>query len=489
MTTQHRHPPGDRITAALAANRLGVPAVAFFVLSAAGPLSVIAGVVTTGYAVTGITGLPIAFLVVGAVLALFAVGYVAMARYMANAGAFYTYVTHGLGRPAGVAAAWGALLAYNSIQVALYGVFGAASVPLLAAWLGITLPWWVIALVAWALVLVLGLSRVDLNGRVLAVLLTAEIAIILLFDLADLFNPAGASLAWEALSPAALFSPGIGALLVIAILGFVGFEAAVVFSEESRDPRRTIPAATYLSVAVIAGVYALSSWVMQVAIGPANIAAVARRDSAETIFILAADHMGDVIATIGRVLFITSTFAAMLSFHNTSARYLFALGRERVLPEVFGRTTARTGAPKTGSIAQSCLGLLVIVVYAILGLDPMVQLFYFGGTLGGFGILVLLTVTAISVPIYFARNPHTEPRTHALIAPVAAAIILVVMLGLAVTNFATLLGVPEGEPLAVILPSLYGIAAVLGLIWAFVLQRHRPGIYHQIGQGAKAVAS
>ncbi|MFI6504869.1 APC family permease [Nonomuraea typhae] len=489
MTHAHRHPPGDRITAALAANRLGVPAVAFFVLSAAGPLSVIAGVVTTGYAVTGITGLPIVFLVVGAVLALFAVGYVAMARYMANAGAFYTYVTHGLGRPAGVAAAWCALLAYNAIQVALYGVFGAASVPLLAAWLGVTVPWWVVALVAWALVVVLGLSRVDLNGRVLAVLLTAEIAVILLFDVAGLLNPAEAALPWQALSPAELFSPGVGALLVIAILGFVGFEAAVVFSEESRDPRRTIPGATYLAVAVIAGVYALSSWTMQVAVGTANMAAVARRDSAETIFILAADQMGDVVATAGRVLFITSTFAAMLSFHNTSARYLFALGRERVLPEVFGRTTARTGAPKTGSIAQSCLGLLVIVVYAVLGLDPMVQLFYFGGTLGGFGILLLLTVTAISVPIYFARNPHDEPRTHTLFAPVAAAVILVVMFGLAVTNFATLLGVPGGDPLVIILPSLYGVAAVLGLAWAYVLQLRRPGVYIQIGQGAKAVTS
>jgi hypothetical protein len=172
----------------LAADRLGAPTVVYFVLSAAAPLTVVAGVVTTGYAVTGITGLPIAFLVVGAVLAVFAVGYVAMARHLANAGAFYTYVTRGLGRPAGIAAAWVALIAYNTLQVALYGAFGVASAPLLEAWLGVTPAWWIVSLAAWALVAVLGVLRVDVNGRLLAVLLTAEVAVILLFDLADLMN-------------------------------------------------------------------------------------------------------------------------------------------------------------------------------------------------------------------------------------------------------------------------------------------------------------
>src|SRR5919198_3272946 len=102
----------DTIVTALAADRLGVPSVVYFVLSAAAPLTVVAGVVTTGYAVTGITGLPVAFVVIGAVLALFCVGYVSMARRVANAGAFYAYISQGIGRPVGVAGAWVAVVAY-----------------------------------------------------------------------------------------------------------------------------------------------------------------------------------------------------------------------------------------------------------------------------------------------------------------------------------------------------------------------------------------
>ena len=127
----------DSVSRTLAHNRLGVPAVVFFVISAATPLTVVAGVITTGFAVTGIIGLPIAFVAMALLLALFSVGYVAMSRHITNAGAFYTYVTHGLGRPAGVGAAWMALFAYNALQVGLYGIIGAAAAPLFADWFGV----------------------------------------------------------------------------------------------------------------------------------------------------------------------------------------------------------------------------------------------------------------------------------------------------------------------------------------------------------------
>ncbi|RBQ19231.1 amino acid permease [Spongiactinospora rosea] len=487
MLIDHPGSGTDTIAGALAADRLGAPSVVYFVLSAAAPLTVVAGVVTTAYAVTGITGLPIAFLVVGAVLALFSVGYVAMARHIANAGAFYAYVTNGLGRPAGVGAAWIALIAYNALQVGLYGALGATAAPLLVQWAGLQIPWWLIALAAWLLVAVLGVMRVDVNGRLLAVLLTAEVAVILLFDAADLLNPAAAGGAAAALSPAALFAPGVGALLVIATTGFVGFESSVVFSEESRDPRRTVPIATYASVAIIAILYALSSWAMTVAAGPDGIVDAARRDGPETIFVMATAHLGDTVVTIARVLFLTSLIAAMISFHNTTARYFFALGRERVLPAAFGRTGRRTGAPKVGSLAQSTLGLLAIVIYAMAGLDPLVHLFFYTGTFGGFGVLLLIATTSVSVLAFFARNPTGESTWRRVIAPVLATVALATMVILALANFATLLGVEEGNPLRWALPAIYVVAALLGVGWALILRSIQPGVYGRVGMGAKAV--
>src|SRR5436190_1212071 len=101
------------VSKALAADRLGVPAVLFFVLAGVAPLTVAAGVIPAAYATTGLTAIPAAFVVIAVILALFAAGYVAMARHVQNAGPFYALIAAGLGRAAGVAAALVALLAYS----------------------------------------------------------------------------------------------------------------------------------------------------------------------------------------------------------------------------------------------------------------------------------------------------------------------------------------------------------------------------------------
>ncbi|GGM45559.1 amino acid permease [Micromonospora sonchi] len=479
----------SNVSEALARGRLGVPSVIFFVLSAATPLTVVAGVVTTGYGVIGVLGIPLAFVTVAAVLTLFSVGYVAMARRMANAGAFYSYVSRGLGRPAGVGTAWVALIAYNALQVGLYGTIGAAATPMLNRLFGIEPLWWIVALAAWALVGVLGLLRVDINGMVLAALLCAEIAIILVFDLGQLSNPAGGSVSFAAFSPENFFVPGVGAVLVLAILGFVGFEASVVFSEESKDPKRTVPMATYLSVAIIGVVYALSSWSMTVAVGPDRIAEEAGTQSIDLIFNLAATHLGDTVLAIGQALFLTSVLAAMIAFHNTTARYAFALGRERVLPAVFGRTSPTSGAPRAASLAQSALGLLMIVLYAVNGWDPVLQMFFWLGTSGGFGVLLLIATTAIAIIAYFARSAEQETLWRRLVAPGVAAIALIAIIVLAVQNFADLLGVAPDSPLRWAIPAAFPVVALLGVLWGLVLRSRRPDTYARIGLGAESAAA
>src|SRR5439155_25574830 len=114
-------------------NRLGVASVVFFVVAAAAPLTTAAGGAIAGFAVSGVVGLPLAYLGVAIVLAVFAAGYVAMSRHITNAGAFYTYVVQGLGRIPGVAASFVALLAYNAMQIGLYGLFGSALADLINA--------------------------------------------------------------------------------------------------------------------------------------------------------------------------------------------------------------------------------------------------------------------------------------------------------------------------------------------------------------------
>ena len=137
-----------------------------------------------------------------------------------------------------------ALVAYESFQVATYGALGPAAQAEAAAHLGVNWPWWAWALVIWAVVTVLGLARVEVAGRVLAVLTAAEIVIVLAETISGLASPAGGHLDLGALSPSTLTASGAGALGVLAViagLAFVGFEQSPVLGEEARNPRRTIP--------------------------------------------------------------------------------------------------------------------------------------------------------------------------------------------------------------------------------------------------------
>jgi len=88
-------------------------------------------------------------------------------------------------------------------------------------------------------VVVVVLARVEVAGRVLAVLTAAEIAIVVAQTISGLVSPAGGHLDLGALSPAALTASGagtLGVLAVIAGLAFVGFEQSPVLGRRRGTP-------------------------------------------------------------------------------------------------------------------------------------------------------------------------------------------------------------------------------------------------------------
>src|SRR5579863_173551 len=473
------------VSRALARDKLGMFAVLAFILASIAPMTVCAGVIPTAYAVTGLAGIPAAFLVVAVVLALFCPGYVAMSRRIRNAGAFYAFASAGLGKVTGVAAALVALVAYESFQVAAYGALGPAAQAEAAAHLGVNWPWWAWALIIWAVVTALGLARVEVAGRVLAVLTAAEILIVAAETISGLASPAGGHLDFGALSPSTLTASGagtIGVLAVIAGLAFVGFEQSPVLSEEAKNPQRTIPAATYTALAAIGVLYAAAAWAMEAHAGRAHVAAAAVAQGPGLLFGLSSSG---ALAQAAQFLFLTSLFAAALSYHNVTWRYMFALSREGVLPAALSRTS-RASIPRAASLLQSFSGLVVIVVFAVAGWPAMNGLFFGGGALGGLGVMILLAVTSTAVIRYLGQHRGGESVWARLTAPALSVLLLGGAIVLAVMHFGTLLGTGHGNPAGWLLPSAFGVAAVAGLCWGAFLRARRPGVYATIGLGAHA---
>src|SRR4029077_1704035 len=123
-----------------------------------------------------------------------------------------------------------------------------------------------------------------------------------------------------------------------------------------------VPVATYLALGVIAVVYAGASWAMAAHAGQSRVVATAAQQGPGLLFGLGSGFL----SATAQFLFLTSLFAAALAFHNVVWRYMFALGRENVLPAALGRTGANN-IPKTASLLQSATGLVVICAYAAAG--------------------------------------------------------------------------------------------------------------------------
>jgi amino acid transporter len=426
----------------------------------------------------GIAG---AFVIVTVILLLFSVGYVAMARHVRNAGAFYAFTASGLGGRMGGAAALVAILAYNTMQIGLLGLLGAIASGTFAEF-GLVLPWYVWSYIAIALVAVLGYRQVDLSAKVLMGLVLAEFLIVLALDAAILISGGDSGLNAQPFSWAQVTSgtPSIGILFCFA--SFIGFEATTIYAEEAKNPSITVPRATYLSVGIIGVFYILTSWLMVMGVGVDNLMPTLQGlpDPAMFLFELGGRYLGGTLTSIMGVLFMTSVFAAVLAFHNAVARYKFVAGREGILPKRVGMTHAEHQSPHIGSVIQTVLALVVVTGFVMGGLDPVLNLFVWLTQVGTLAVLGLMALTSFAVVAFFAKDARGEGPLSTKVFPVLTGVVMAILFAIIFRDFGALTGAAGW--LGIALPALVLVVAVIGYIMASNLAKSDPVLFGKMGQ-------
>ncbi|MEV3961942.1 APC family permease [Nocardia sp. NPDC050193] len=419
---------------------IGVTGIVFLVIAAAAPLTAVAGSLPVMIALGNGAGAPVTYLVAALVLLVFSVGYATMSSSVTETGAFYAYVTKGLGRSPGLGAAALALLAYTTIQVAIYGLAASTTAAVVARFGGPELPWWVWAFVLAGFVAVLGYRSIDLGTKVLGVLLLAEIALIVVLSGAILLRGGAHGIDVSSFTPSAFFSGSPGIALMFAIGSFVGFEATAIYSDETKNPARTIPVATYIAVIAIGLLYAVASWAVVVASGSGDVQQIARAHSADLTLLTASEYLGTVAADVMTVMLVTSLFAALLAFHNAIARYTHALARAGCAPRRLAAVHPRHGSPHLGSLVQTATALLLVAVFAMAGADPVLQLFTWMAGVATVAMLAVMVLTSLAIIVFFARSEGDKRLWHTKVAPVLGGLGLCAVTALVVTNFTTLIG-------------------------------------------------
>ncbi|WP_328971157.1 APC family permease [Streptomyces sp. NBC_00239] len=478
---------------ALRAGRLGTAGLLLSVLAASAPLMVVAGVMPTTFGVMGIVGQPLLFVILGVVLVLFSVGYAEMSRHVHNAGAFYAYIARGLGPTAGAGASFVALVAYSAMQVGVYGILGFEVSGLCATYLDAEVAWWIPALAAVAVTGALGWLKIDLNARVLGVLLLIECVLVVIFDVAALADPGKEGLSLHAFNPETLGGAGLGTALCFCIAAFVGFEQSPVYAEETSKPHIVVSRVMFLAVGFAALFFALSSWALTVATGPGAIVESSAKAGPGLLFGLTEARLGTAFTDILHVLFVTGMFAAMLSFHNVVARYAFAMGREGLLPAAFGRTSPTSGAPATGSLLQTVISVLVVGAFAVSDdkpvgdpTAPVLQLFTWMGNVGALGVILLMATASFAVIAFFVRRGAAGAQIWRLVAAGLAGLALLGIAVYTVKDFDVLVGSGPGSTLNWVLPGVIAVAVAVGLVHGAVMRRTKPEAHARIGLGNEA---
>ncbi|MDH6198607.1 amino acid transporter [Mycobacterium frederiksbergense] len=463
-------------------NALSVRHIVFFVVAAAAPLAVVVGVTPYAFAFGNGSGVPLTFIVVGALYLLFAVGYTAMSSHMGSAVSFYPYIARGLGKRTGVGSAFASLAAYAAVELMAMSLFGIYFSDSVQQWTGLHIPWLASCLLLNVVVTVAAMRNIEFSGKALGVFMICEVAVLGLLAVAILLaggGPDGITL--HGFGPGALTggSGGLGVALVFIVSAFIGFEATAIFGQEARNPKKAVPAATYIAVLVIAGFYALCTWTISLDYGPSNIAGAAEANFTGLYQDAIRVHLGGgLFVLVLQVLMLTSLLACVLSFHNTINRYLWVIGRERVISPRFARTHDKHQSPHFAGGVQFVAIAGMVALFAALGFDPT-SVVGWCSAFTAMGILIMQILVSVSVVRFFAADHRGVSPWRRSIAPTLSAITLFACLMLMVQHVDFVSG--SESPIVMAFPLFVIALIVAGYIFATVLKHRRPKIYDQLG--------
>lgn len=458
---------------------MGVGELVMNVLAFSSPLTTVAGTLPVMLLFSGHTA-PGIYLLVTLMLLIFSVGFVKMSRSVEAPGGFYSFVTAGLGKPAGLGGALLALVGYVFIGFFAPSLFALTLQSFVVNTLGgPDIPWYWYGLGIIVVTTLLAYNRIDLSAKVLTVVMLLESTVVIIFDVAafasgDVSQGVGFSMPW-------ITDAGLGLALLFAVGNFFGFEATVIYRDEVKNPDRTIPRATYLAVVGIGLFYAVAAWAYTAFLGADNVQEAAKANTVNLFNDGATVLVGKIFADIGVVLLITSILASMLSIQNIAARYSFSLAADGALPKALGRVHPRHKSPYVSAVGVGLLWAVATVVFTVVGVPPE-ALYPIASGSGTFSVLLLMFITSFAVLVYFVRRRSFAPESvwKTIVAPIVSVIFLGLITYLAIANYPELIG---GSAVMTAIFMTFTFALFFGgIVYAYFLRSKRPDVYARLGR-------
>lgn len=473
-------------------NTIGLVGVVFMVVAFSAPITAMSGNVPVAVGYGNGIGAPAGFIIATIVLTIFSFGFTALAKHITSAGAFYTFVSRGLGKPLGLGTGLLSMLAYMTMEAGLAGIFSVFAQQTFHDQFGIDLPWLVYGLFAILVMSLLSYRDISLASKVLSVVLIGEVVLLGAVAFSVLFHGGGPDGLMpqslnpiNALSTNGLVAGSVGVGLLFAFWSWVGFESTAIYGEESRDPKRVIPRATLIAVIGIGVFYAFISWAMVAGNGAEQAVALSTGDNPFDLLLTPTQvFLGPWAVTAMQWFMILGSFACALAIHNSATRYLYAIGRDEILPAVLGRSHAKHQSPHIASVFQSCFSAVLLALCFAIGIDPYGELFVLVAMFATIGFLTAQTLTSVAAIWYFhvrGSHPETASWWRTMLAPIIGGIGMIYVIYLLISNWELAAGPAGQTPIGKAVPWLvYGVL-LLGAVLSWIWKRNRPDLYERIG--------
>lgn len=410
--------------------------------------------------------LPLAFLIALIVILFVGNTVIQFARVLPSAGSFYTYASQGLGGGAGFFTGWIFFGAYTLLGPGLFGAVAAFAQDYVKNTFHADLPWWIFAFIFMAAVLLLSVRSVKASVQLDLTLLTVEVLVFLLLATIAIAK-AGDGNTLSAFSPAAAAGgvSGVGLGVVFGILSFIGFDAAAVLGEESRNPRRLIPLAVGGSIVVVGIFYVYVMYGLTAGYHLNDAQSLAAFNKDATPFVTLARRDAPWLEQLVDLCAIAGLFSAFLALQNTTVRVLFSMGREGALPAVLGKVHPKFHSPYIAIYVLTAVTVIGgLAGGAWLGPGPT-GLYGFTGAVGTVGVILVYILCNVALIRYFGNRPNRNLFLH-VIAPILGT------LGLIYPLWST---VAPGQAYPYnLVPYIVGLYLVVGIGAYFYLRQRAP---------------
>jgi amino acid transporter len=336
-------------------------------------------------------------------------------KSLPSTGSFITFIGKGFGPVAGLTTAIVMSVGYIIAVSSVVCIVGGWTSDILAKYAHVHIAWQLLTAILTLIGLGLVIRGVALSTKWAGALFGFEMLMLVVVSVWVLVDHSG-NLNLTPFEPSHLLSgwKGLGLGFPIAVYMFIGWENSASLAEETANPRRAVPRAIFLSVALMTLSYVLFAYVTVVGY---NYNAGKLGSETAVPFIVVAQGVLGAAAFLAYLAGFTSIFGSLIAATNSQARLIFNSGREGLLPAVAGRLTARYRTPWV-----AVLVFLVVALGLVYGfgwnLDPVA---YFGdaATLGAIPVIVVYLVVNLALPVYYRRvHPELFSTFRHLVLPV-----------------------------------------------------------------------